>query len=238
MKVEPMKVLLSNRIFIFMNSYHASEVAQSIYAPLINTLSQSSAYTRHNLHCINALRHSILCRDMYSSLAAGCSELLHSKKELGGWTIMIGDNELTFTIDHSFMIRVKLVTTQDVLHDEKLFAELIHEELMIGRVLIYRSSSHHNSSTSLNQNNCIPQMLNAFNHNVLLALMTQQYASYTNNPHYLPITVTKKVQTVDRTPYVLSVFSKFSLLYYKLFIQYFLFVLLQQFEYLLFSYLM
>ena len=116
--------MLSLLLFI---SYHASELSKSVYAPLVNSLLLSSSYTKHNLHCINTLRHSILCRDIFDSLATGCSDLLHSKKDMRGWKIVIGDNELTFTIDHSYIIRIKLVTVEEPLYDEKVFDELIHE---------------------------------------------------------------------------------------------------------------
>lgn len=130
MNQESMKVLI--RILLLLSSYcryHTNEVSQSVYSSLLNELSRySSIYTKHNLHCINSLRHSILCRQIFNSLASGCSELLHSKDNLGGWKIQIGDNELIFTIDESFFIRVCLTSVEEPLSDEIAFSKLIHEK--------------------------------------------------------------------------------------------------------------
>ena len=92
------------------------------------------------------------------------------------------------------------------------------------------SSALNSSSTSLNQNNCIPQVLNALNHHVLLVLLSQQYTSYSVNPHTKTVCMVMKEQAADHSSFTQSVLKKFSFLYYKLFIKYFMFVLLQQFE--------
>lgn len=92
------------------------------------------------------------------------------------------------------------------------------------------SSNLNSSSTSLNQNNCIPQVLNALNHQVLLVLLSQQYATYSVNPHSKAICVVMNHQEMDRSSFTLSVLKQFSFLYYKVFVKYFMFVLLQQFE--------
>ena len=130
MNQESMKVLI--RIPLLLSSYcryHTNEVSHSVYPSLLTELSRySSIYTKHNLHCINSLRHSILCRQIFNSLASGCSELLHSKDQLGGWKIQIGDNELMFTIDESFFIRVCLTSVEEPLSDETAFSKLIHEK--------------------------------------------------------------------------------------------------------------
>ena len=69
-----------------------------------------------------------MCRHIFNSLASGCSELLHSKDQLGGWKIQIGDNELMFTIDESFFVRVCLTSVEEPLSDETAFSKLIHEK--------------------------------------------------------------------------------------------------------------
>ena len=40
----------------------------------------------------------------------------------------MGDDELAFTIDQSFIIRIKLHSVEEPLYDEKAFDELIHEK--------------------------------------------------------------------------------------------------------------
>ena len=121
----PIRKLLSDSI----NSrFHANEVLNSVYAPLVEKLSSSSKYTFHNLHCINTLRHSILCRDVFQLLSAGCNDLVHSNNDLQGWSVVIGDNEIFFSIDSSFTIRIKLHYSNTAIYDEEEFTRIINEK--------------------------------------------------------------------------------------------------------------
>lgn len=215
------------------HSYHASEVVKSPYHALLSVFSrQSTVYAEHNLHCINTLRHSILCRDIFTSLSTGCSDYLHSKKDLRGWKIQVGDDELAFTIDQSFIIRIKLHSVEEPLYDEKAFDELIHEKSESPESFISRMnpSLSQNSSSSLSQTSCVHQVLSALNQNIVLLLVKQQLSVYATNPHYKPIKTVKEAQTENHSGFVNSLLKQFSFLYHKLFVKYFMYVLSQQFE--------
>lgn len=236
MNHEHMKVhsSISSDVQLF-NSYHANEVEQSPYNTLLPEFSShSTLYAQHNLHCINTLRHSILCRDIFTSLSTGCSDYLHSKKDLRGWRIQVGDDELAFTIDQSFIIRIKLHSVEEPLYDEKAFDELIHEKSEPRVIVICRTNPilSQNSSSSLNQTSCIHQVLSALNRNIMIHLVKQQLSVYTTNPHYKPIKTVEEVQTQDNSIFVNSLLKHFSFLYHKLFVKYFMYVVSHQFEYL------
>ena len=81
------------------------------------------------------------------------------------------------------------------------------------------------------QVNYIYQVLTAFNHNVILYLLKQQYKVYNENPHHKRIQPVHSNQEKDSISFVQSILHQFSFLYYKLFIKYFLYVLNFQFEY-------
>ena len=81
------------------------------------------------------------------------------------------------------------------------------------------------------QVNYIYQVLTAFNHNVILYLIKQQYKVYNENPHHKRIQPVHSNQEKDSISFVQSILHQFSFLYYKLFIKYFLYVLNFQFEY-------
>ena len=81
------------------------------------------------------------------------------------------------------------------------------------------------------QVNYIYQVLTAFNHNVILYLIKQQYKVYNENPHHKRIQPVHSNQEKDSITFVQSILHQFSFLYYKLFIKYFLYVLNFQFEY-------
>ena len=81
------------------------------------------------------------------------------------------------------------------------------------------------------QVNYIYQVLTAFNHNVILYLIKQQYKVYNENPHHKRIQPVHSNQEKDSISFVKAILHQFSFLYYKLFIKYFLYVLNFQFEY-------
>lgn len=81
------------------------------------------------------------------------------------------------------------------------------------------------------QVNYISQVLTAFNHNVILYLIKQQYQVYNENPHHKRIQPVHSSQEEESISFVQSILHQFSFLYYKLFIKYFLYVLNFQFEY-------
>ena len=87
------------------------------------------------------------------------------------------------------------------------------------------------TTQTTSQVNYIYQVLTAFNHNVILCLLKQQYKVYNENPHHKRIQPVHSNQEKDSISFVQSILHQFSFLYYKLFIKYFLYVLNFQFEY-------
>lgn len=87
------------------------------------------------------------------------------------------------------------------------------------------------TTQTTSQVNYIYQVLTAFNHNVILYLIKQQYKVYNENPHHKRIQPVHSNQEKDSISFVQSILHQFSFLYYKLFIKYFLYVLNFQFEY-------
>lgn len=80
------------------------------------------------------------------------------------------------------------------------------------------------------QVNYIYQVLTAFNQNVILSLVEQQHCVYSENPHHQRIQPVHSNQEQEGASFVQSILHRFSFLYYKLFIKYFLYVLFFQFE--------
>lgn len=113
-----------------MYSFHAKPIEKSSYSTLLQQLmsSSSSPHTRENLHRINALHHSLLCRDIFNTLLAGCTALQRAKGKSIEGLVDVCDNALTFSFDNSLLVRIQLMNADDVLVDPAAFEAFIGEE--------------------------------------------------------------------------------------------------------------
>ena len=110
-----------------MPSFHAKPLNESPYSALLQQVlrTMDSPYTTHNLHCINTMQHSILCRDIFNNLLAGCTSLQRARSTSIDGLFEVCDNALTFLFDNILKIRIELVNADGVLVDEEAFKSFI-----------------------------------------------------------------------------------------------------------------
>ena len=110
-----------------MISFHAKPLNESPYNALLQQFlhTMNSPYTSHNLHCINTMQHSILCRDIFNNLLAGCTSLQRAQGRSIDGLFEVCDNALTFFFDGVLRIRIELLNADDVLVDEEAFKNFI-----------------------------------------------------------------------------------------------------------------